>query len=108
MRNRFAKVESFLKASLNSISSPSSSVKIQIMDGKVFLRCKGKTMLRIINKLLKPESLLTSPSKVLPYYQRYTYRVLQTIQMKLILLCVWAEPAVLGSTKNALKFKFEI
>ena len=23
--------------------------------------------------------------------QRYTYRVLQTIQMKLILLCVWAE-----------------
>ena len=26
--------------------------------------------------------------------QRYTYRVLQTIQMKLILLCVWAERAV--------------
>ena len=40
--------------------------------------------------------------------QRYTYRVLQTIQMKLILLCVWAEPAVLGSTKTALKFKYEI
>jgi hypothetical protein len=40
--------------------------------------------------------------------QRYTYRVLQTIQMKLILLCVWAEPAVLGSTKTALKFKNEI
>ena len=37
-----------------------------------------------------------------------TYRVLQTIQMKLILLCVVAEPAVLGSTKSALKFKFEI
>ena len=31
--------------------------------------------------------------------QRYTYRVLQTIQMKLILLCVWANLAVLGSTK---------
>ena len=28
--------------------------------------------------------------------QRYTYRVLQTIQMKLIFLCVWAEQAVLG------------
>jgi hypothetical protein len=28
--------------------------------------------------------------------------------MKLILLCVWAEPAVLGSTKTALKFKNEI
>ena len=40
--------------------------------------------------------------------QRYTYRVLQTIQMKLILLCVWAEPAVCGSTKTALKFKYEI
>ena len=40
--------------------------------------------------------------------QRYTYRVLQTIQMKLILLYAWAEPAVLGSTKTALKFKYEI
>ena len=40
--------------------------------------------------------------------QRYTYRVLQSIQMKLILLCVWAERAVLGSAKNALKFKYEI
>ena len=40
--------------------------------------------------------------------QRYTYRVLQTIQMKLILLCVWAEPAILGSTKTVLKFKYEI
>ena len=27
--------------------------------------------------------------------QSYIYQVLQTIQMKLILLCVWAEPAVL-------------
>ena len=40
--------------------------------------------------------------------QRYTYRVLQTIQMKLILLCVWAEEAILGSAKTALKFKYEI
>ena len=40
--------------------------------------------------------------------QRYTYRVLQTIQMKLILLCVWAGTAVLGSIKTALKFKYEI
>ena len=42
------------------------------------------------------------------FRQRYTYRVLQTIQMKFIVLCVWAEPAVLGSTKTALKFKYEI
>ena len=40
--------------------------------------------------------------------QRYTYRVLQTIQMKLILLPIWAERAVLGSAKTALKFKYEI
>ena len=38
--------------------------------------------------------------------QRYTYRVLQTIQMKLILLCVLAELAVSSSTKTALKFKY--
>ena len=36
--------------------------------------------------------------------QRCTYRVLQTIQVKLILLFVWAEPAVLDSGKSALKF----
>ena len=42
-------------------------------------------------------------------YQRYTYyRVLQTIKMKLIFLCVVAEPAVLGSPKTDLKFKYEI
>ena len=35
--------------------------------------------------------------------QRYTYRVLQTIQIKLKLLCVWAEPAGLGSAKTAFK-----
>ena len=51
---------------------------------------------------LKLRPILLSP------VQRYTYRVLQTIQMKLILLCVWAEGAVLGSAKTALKFKYEI
>ena len=40
--------------------------------------------------------------------QRYTYRVLQTIQIKLIISCVWAERAVLGSAKTALKLKHEI
>ena len=28
--------------------------------------------------------------------------------MKLILLCVWAEWAILGSAETALKFKYEI
>ena len=60
------KVEKILKGSLDSIPSP--SVKIQIMGGKVCLRCKGKTLLGIVNKLLKTKSLLTSPSNVLPYY----------------------------------------
>ena len=40
------KVEKTLKGSLDSITSP--SVKIQIMDGKVFLRCKGKTLLGVV------------------------------------------------------------
>ena len=42
------------------------------------------------------------------WLQRYTYRVFQTIQMKPILLCVLPEPANLGSTKTALKLKYEI
>ena len=37
-----------------------------------------------------------------------SYRVLQTIQMKFIFIFVLAEPAVLGSAKTALKFKYEI
>ena len=43
-----------------------------------------------------------------PFAQSYVYQVLQTIQMKLILLCVCAEPAVLGSAKTALKFIYKI
>ena len=55
------------------------------------------------------------PESIKTYFdQRYTYRVLQTIQMKLIILCVWAERAeraeraVFGSAKTALKFKYWI
>jgi hypothetical protein len=60
------KVEKILKGSLDSIPSP--SVKIQIMGKKVCLRCKSKTLLGVVNKLLKIKKLLTSPSNVLPYY----------------------------------------
>ena len=63
-----SKVEKILKGCLASIPSPSPSLKIQIMGGKVCLRCKGKTLLGVVNKLLKTKSLLTSPSNVLPYY----------------------------------------
>ena len=40
--------------------------------------------------------------------QRDTYRVLQTIQMQLLLLCFGADRAILGSAKTALKVKYEI
>ena len=60
------KVEKILKGSLDSISSPSPSVNIQIMGGTVCLRCKGKTLLGVVNKLLKTISWFTSPSNVLP------------------------------------------
>jgi hypothetical protein len=65
-KSLISKVEKILKGSLDSIPSP--SVKIQIMGGKVCLRCKGKTLLDVVNKRLKTKSLLTSPSNVLPYY----------------------------------------
>ena len=61
----FIKVEKILKGSLNLIPSTLPSVKIQIMGGKVFLRCKGKTLLGIVNKRLKAKNLLTSPSNAL-------------------------------------------
>ena len=64
----FLKVEKILKGSLDLIPSP--SVKIQIMGGKVCLRCKGKTLLGGVNKLLKTKSLLTSPSNVFPLLLR--------------------------------------
>ena len=54
---------------------------------------------QILPQIMKPFCIVN---------QRYTYRVLQTIQMKLILLWVWAEQAVLGRAKTALKFKYEI
>ena len=46
------KVEKILKSSLNLIPSPSPSVKIQIMGGKVCLRCKGKTLLGVDKKFV--------------------------------------------------------
>ena len=58
--------------SLDSISSSSPSVKIQIMGGKVCWRCKGKTLLGVVNKLLRTKSLLTLPSNVLLYYFKQT------------------------------------
>ena len=61
------KVEKILKGSLDSIQSPSPSVKTQIMREKICWRCKGKTYLGIVNKLLETKSLLTSSNNVLSY-----------------------------------------
>ena len=68
---KLIKVEKVLKGRLHLIPSP--SVKSHIMGGKVCLRCKGKTLLGVVNKLLKTKSLLTSPSNVLPYYLKETF-----------------------------------
>ena len=45
------KVEKILKVNLDSILSPSPSVKIQIMGGKICLRCEDETLLGVVNKL---------------------------------------------------------
>ena len=39
-----------LEDNVDSISSPSPSVKIQTMGGKVGLSCKGKPLLGVVNK----------------------------------------------------------
>ena len=62
------KVEKILWCSLDLTPSPSPSVKIQIMGGKVSLRCKDKTLLGVVNKHLKTKRVWTVPSNVLPYY----------------------------------------
>jgi hypothetical protein len=45
------KVEKILEDNLDSIPSPSPSLKIQVIGRKVCLRHKGKTLLGIVNKL---------------------------------------------------------
>ena len=42
------KVEKILKGSLGLTPSPLALVKIQIMSGKVCLKCKGKTLLGVL------------------------------------------------------------
>ena len=56
------KVEKILKGSLNLIPSPSISLKIQIMGGKVCLMCKVETLLGVVNKLLKIKKSLHQPA----------------------------------------------
>ena len=68
------KLEKILEDSLDSIQSPSTSLKIQIIGGKVYLRCKGKTLLCIVNRLLKTkQKMLTSPSNNLSLHLKQTF-----------------------------------
>ena len=48
-------------------------MKIQIIDGKVCLRCKGKTLLGDVNKYFVSKSLLTTPSNILPLHLKQTF-----------------------------------
>ena len=73
LHKRIVKVEIFLKGSLDSIPSPSPSVKIQIMGGKVCLRFLGKSLLGVVNKLFVFKSLLTRPGNVLPLHLKQTF-----------------------------------
>ena len=65
----FFKVKKILKGSLDSISSSSPSVKIQILGGKVCSRHKSKTLLVIINTLFVFKSL---SSNVLPLHLSFS------------------------------------
>ena len=67
------KVKKNQEDSLDSIPSPSPSVKIQIIGRKVYLSCKGKTLLGVVNKLFVFKSLLTMPSNVLPLHLKQTF-----------------------------------
>ena len=60
------KVENILKGSLDSIPFYHLHLqrKVKLWVGK----CKHKTLLGVVNELLKRKSLMTSPSNVLPYY----------------------------------------
>ena len=68
MKGEKIKVEKIFKGNLDFFPSPLPSVKIQIMDEKVCLRCKGKKLLGIVNKLFVIKSLLTTPGNVLPLH----------------------------------------
>ena len=75
----FLKVEKIWKGSLDLNPSASPLVKIQIMGGKVCLRCKGKTFLGIVNKLFVFKSLLTMPSMAIGVveFSREGYKIMK-------------------------------
>ena len=67
--NRPGKVEKILKGSHHL----HFWWKFKLWAGKFAWGVKGKTLLGIVNKLLKAKSLLTTPSDVLPLYLKQTF-----------------------------------
>ena len=90
------KIENIFEGTLNSISSP--SVKIQIIGRKVCMRCKGKTLLVIVNEFTKRKSLLTSPGNPLPYYYKWTFHYFNEERL---LYCTYLIPL----SKKCLNFR---
>ena len=66
------KVENILKGSLDSIPSP-SVWNSNYWRESLLVRCKGKTFLTLINKLLKTKSLLTPPSNNLNWIWKWRW-----------------------------------
>ena len=60
------KVKKILKDSMDSISSPSPSLKIQIMGGKVCLSCEKQNIAGCCQQTFEYKTFVTLPSNVLP------------------------------------------
>ena len=63
---------------------------------------------KILKNSLKFSKIVLTFHCLSKFYYSEIHPALHTIQVKLILLCVWAERAFLGSAKTALKFKYVI
>ena len=98
-------LQNISKGSLDSFPSSSPSVKIQIMSGRVCLRCKGKTLLGIVNKLLNTKSLLISPSNVLPYYKCIEMFLKRFQPQNLVYWQNWSEKTCIS---RKVKFSFSL
>ena len=113
---------------------PSPSVKIQILGGKVCLMCKGKTLLGVVNKLLKKKFVdntkqsfallpqLNFPTNNLNFHWRWRWwDQIQAIFLNLLyfrhfhneslaftdLACVWLTLSNLGGILRSTKVKIK-
>ena len=73
------KVETILKGSLDLIPSPSTSMKIQIMGGKVCLKHKGKTLLGVVNKLFVFPPIISIFTEGDMIESRLPYKIFSTL-----------------------------